>query len=227
MFCLCTNPANLLYPSSGALLWLCILPPSHKQNNWHFRVERLICVVFPFCIVFFYISDVESGGLISKVLLANADALCAAVSPLMDIEDDPLYVFLYERIMLGVCVVLMFFRCTCVGVWSMRSASWTVISELESMPRLLWTSTWSARSTPRSAARGPVITCGTAFWVAKNGCRYIFTIYLPYISEFICYLQLLLQKTYKNLEQRVLLECDGVRIPLPSLQGIVVLNIPR
>lgn len=37
----------------------------------------------------------------------------------------------------------------------------------------------------------------------------------------------LLQKTYKNLEQRVQLECDGQRIPLPSLQGIVVLNIPR
>lgn len=36
-----------------------------------------------------------------------------------------------------------------------------------------------------------------------------------------------LQKTYKNLEQRVQLECDGQRIPLPSLQGIVVLNIPR
>lgn len=35
-----------------------------------------------------------------------------------------------------------------------------------------------------------------------------------------------LQKTYKNLEQRVQLECDGQRIPLPSLQGIVVLNIP-
>lgn len=35
-----------------------------------------------------------------------------------------------------------------------------------------------------------------------------------------------LQKTYKNLDQRVQLECDGQRIPLPSLQGIVVLNIP-
>lgn len=33
-------------------------------------------------------------------------------------------------------------------------------------------------------------------------------------------------KTYKNLDQRVQLECDGERIPLPSLQGIVVLNIP-
>lgn len=35
-----------------------------------------------------------------------------------------------------------------------------------------------------------------------------------------------LQKTYKNLDQKVQLECDGQRIPLPSLQGIVVLNIP-
>ena len=36
----------------------------------------------------------------------------------------------------------------------------------------------------------------------------------------------LLQRTYRNLEQKVQLECDGQRIPLPSLQGIVVLNIP-
>lgn len=36
----------------------------------------------------------------------------------------------------------------------------------------------------------------------------------------------LIQKTYKNLEQKIQLECDGQRIPLPSLQGIVILNIP-
>ncbi|XP_038838257.1 diacylglycerol kinase delta-like [Salvelinus namaycush] len=36
----------------------------------------------------------------------------------------------------------------------------------------------------------------------------------------------LVHKTYKNLEQRVLLECDGVSICLPSLQGLAVLNIP-
>uniref|UniRef100_UPI00358F5A21 diacylglycerol kinase delta isoform X2 n=3 Tax=Myxine glutinosa TaxID=7769 RepID=UPI00358F5A21 len=35
----------------------------------------------------------------------------------------------------------------------------------------------------------------------------------------------LLQKTYKNLEQRVLLECDGQQITLPRLQGVAVLNI--
>uniref|UniRef100_A0A7N8Y3M1 Diacylglycerol kinase n=1 Tax=Mastacembelus armatus TaxID=205130 RepID=A0A7N8Y3M1_9TELE len=34
----------------------------------------------------------------------------------------------------------------------------------------------------------------------------------------------LLHRTYKNLEQRVLLECDGRPIPLPSLQGIAVTN---
>ncbi|XP_074057962.1 diacylglycerol kinase kappa [Macrotis lagotis] len=36
----------------------------------------------------------------------------------------------------------------------------------------------------------------------------------------------LLQRTYKNLEQRVQLECDGEIMALPSLQGIAVLNIP-
>lgn len=37
----------------------------------------------------------------------------------------------------------------------------------------------------------------------------------------------LVQRSFKNLDQRVQLECDGQRIPLPSLQGIVILNIPR
>jgi hypothetical protein len=34
------------------------------------------------------VADVSGGaGLVSKVLLANADALCAAVSPLMDFDE--------------------------------------------------------------------------------------------------------------------------------------------
>ena len=37
----------------------------------------------------------------------------------------------------------------------------------------------------------------------------------------------MLNRTYRNLEQRVLLECDGQQICLPSLQGIVVMNITR
>ena len=37
----------------------------------------------------------------------------------------------------------------------------------------------------------------------------------------------ILARTYRNLEQKVTLHCDGRHIPLPNLQGIVVLNIPR
>uniref|UniRef100_A0A915HK05 Diacylglycerol kinase accessory domain-containing protein n=1 Tax=Romanomermis culicivorax TaxID=13658 RepID=A0A915HK05_ROMCU len=36
----------------------------------------------------------------------------------------------------------------------------------------------------------------------------------------------LMHKTFKNLDQRIALECDGKLINLPQLQGIVVLNIP-
>ncbi|KAE9420131.1 hypothetical protein Angca_004883, partial [Angiostrongylus cantonensis] len=36
----------------------------------------------------------------------------------------------------------------------------------------------------------------------------------------------LMQRTYRNLDQRIRLECDGVPVELPSLQGIVILNIP-
>ncbi len=35
----------------------------------------------------------------------------------------------------------------------------------------------------------------------------------------------MVNRSYKNLDQRVQLECDGQRIPLPNLQGLVVLNI--
>uniref|UniRef100_A0A1I7Z6I9 Diacylglycerol kinase n=1 Tax=Steinernema glaseri TaxID=37863 RepID=A0A1I7Z6I9_9BILA len=36
----------------------------------------------------------------------------------------------------------------------------------------------------------------------------------------------LLHRTFRNLEQRILLECDGRRVQLPALQGLVILNIP-
>ncbi|TMS37665.1 hypothetical protein L596_004552 [Steinernema carpocapsae] len=36
----------------------------------------------------------------------------------------------------------------------------------------------------------------------------------------------LLHRTYRNLDQRILLECDGRRVQLPALQGLVILNIP-
>ena len=37
----------------------------------------------------------------------------------------------------------------------------------------------------------------------------------------------IVNRSFKNLDQRVQLECDGQRIPLPNLQGIVILNITR
>ena len=37
----------------------------------------------------------------------------------------------------------------------------------------------------------------------------------------------IINQTYKNLDQRIKLECDGKPVVLPTIQGIVVLNIPR
>lgn len=36
----------------------------------------------------------------------------------------------------------------------------------------------------------------------------------------------MITRTYRNFERRIVLECDGQQLPLPNLQGIVVLNIP-
>ncbi|XP_045028801.1 diacylglycerol kinase delta isoform X4 [Daphnia magna] len=123
--------------------------------------------------------DVETGGLISKVLLANADALCAAVSPLMDVEEDP------ADMMDEKCVMNSYFG---IGIDAKITLDFHM--KREEHPEKC-----------RSRARNYM-------WYGVLGSK-----------EW-------LQKTYKNLEQRVLLECDGTRIPLPSLQGIVVLNIP-
>ena len=45
-------------------------------------------ILYNYLRVFFINTDVSGGaGLISQVLLANADALCAPVSPLMDPDE--------------------------------------------------------------------------------------------------------------------------------------------
>ncbi|GMT01104.1 hypothetical protein PENTCL1PPCAC_23278, partial [Pristionchus entomophagus] len=36
----------------------------------------------------------------------------------------------------------------------------------------------------------------------------------------------LIHQTYRNLDQRIRLECDGLPIVLPQMGGIVILNIP-
>ncbi|XP_044008707.1 diacylglycerol kinase eta isoform X3 [Aphidius gifuensis] len=120
-----------------------------------------------------------AGGLISQALLANADALCAAVSPLMD-PDETLTEGYFER-----CVMNNYF-----GIGIDAKISLDFHQKREEHPEKC-----------RSRAKNYM-------WYGVLGSKQW------------------LQKTYKNLEQRVQLECDGQRIPLPSLQGIVVLNIP-
>ncbi|XP_050509097.1 diacylglycerol kinase eta [Diabrotica virgifera virgifera] len=119
------------------------------------------------------------GGFISKCLLANADTLCAAVSPLID-PDETLSEGFYER-----CVMNNYF-----GIGIDAKISLDFHHKREEHPEKC-----------RSRAKNYM-------WYGVLGSKQW------------------LQKTYKNLEQRVQLECDGQRIPLPSLQGIVILNIP-
>lgn len=126
---------------------------------------------------------VASGGVVSKVLLANADTICAVASPLMDPEIDP------DDLMLGFeekCVMNNYFG---IGIDAKITLDFHL--KREEHPEKL-----------RSRTRN-------FLWYGVLGGK-----------EF-------LQKSCKNLEQRVQLECDGKRVPLPSLQGIVILNIQR
>ncbi|XP_055903306.1 diacylglycerol kinase eta isoform X2 [Eupeodes corollae] len=123
--------------------------------------------------------NITGTGFISKCLLANADTLCAAVSPLMD-PDETLLEGYHEK-----CVMNNYF-----GIGIDAKISLDFHNKREEHPEKC-----------RSRARNYM-------WYGVLGSKQ------------------LLQKTYKNLEQRVQLECDGQRIPLPSLQGIVILNIP-
>lgn len=128
----------------------------------------------------YFRADVTGGtGFISKCLLANADTLCAAVSPLMD-PDETLMEGYYEK-----CVMNNYFG---IGIDAKISLDFHM--KREEHPEKC-----------RSRAKNYM-------WYGVLGSKQF------------------LQKTYKNLEQRVQLECDGQRIPLPSLQGIVILNIP-
>ncbi|XP_032664900.1 LOW QUALITY PROTEIN: diacylglycerol kinase eta [Odontomachus brunneus] len=124
--------------------------------------------------------NVSGGvGLISQALLANADALCAAVSPLMDPDESSMEGYIERSVMNNY-----------FGIGIDAKISLDFHHKREEHPEKC-----------RSRAKNYI-------WYGVLGSK-----------EW-------LQKTYKNLEQRVQLECDGQRIPLPSLQGIVVLNIP-
>ncbi|KAK7582693.1 hypothetical protein V9T40_014138 [Parthenolecanium corni] len=123
--------------------------------------------------------NITEPGIISKVLLANADALCAAAVPLMD-PDDALMEGFFER-----CIMNNYF-----GIGIDAKISLDFHHKREEHPE-------KCRSRTRNY-----------MWYGVLGSKQWY------------------QKSCKNLEQRLQLECDGQRIPLPSLQGIVVLNIP-
>ncbi|XP_048481979.1 diacylglycerol kinase eta [Plutella xylostella] len=118
-------------------------------------------------------------GFISQCLLANADALCAAVSPLMD-PDETQNEGYYER-----AVMNNYF-----GIGIDAKITLDFHNKREEHPE-------KCRSRARNYMWYGVL--GSKEWV---------------------------NRTYRHLGQRVQLECDGQRIPLPELQGIVVLNIP-
>ncbi|XP_070213170.1 diacylglycerol kinase delta-like isoform X4 [Littorina saxatilis] len=121
--------------------------------------------------------SLAGGSFISKVLLANADALCAAASPLLE-QDIPLDLY-QER-----CVMNNYF-----GIGLDAKVTLEFQNKRDVHPE-------KCRSRTKNF-----------MWYGVLGSREMFN------------------QTFKNLDQRVLLECDGQRIPLPSLQGIVIMNI--
>ncbi|XP_076435509.1 diacylglycerol kinase delta-like isoform X2 [Babylonia areolata] len=118
------------------------------------------------------------GSFISKVLLANADALCAAASPLLE-QDIPLDLY-QEK-----CVMNNYF-----GIGLDAKVTLEFQNKRDVHPE-------KCRSRTKNL-----------MWYGVLGGKEM------------------INQTFKNLDQRVLLECDGQRIPLPSLQGIVIMNIP-
>lgn len=117
------------------------------------------------------------GSLIGRALLANADALCAAVTPMMNnVFDVEGYT---EK-----CVMNNYF-----GIGLDAKIALDFHTRREEHPE-------------------------------KFRHRALNLLYYGWLGG-----RELLQRTYKNLDQRVRLECDGHKINLPSLQGIVVLNI--
>ncbi|XP_059151965.1 diacylglycerol kinase delta-like [Physella acuta] len=122
--------------------------------------------------------NLAGASFISTVLLANADALCAAASPLVE-QDIPLDSY-QER-----CVMNNYF-----GIGLDAKIALEFQNKRDEHPE-------KCRSRTKNM-----------MWYGVLGGKEM------------------INQTFKNLDQRVLLECDGQRIPLPSLQGIVILNIP-
>ncbi|XP_017960247.1 diacylglycerol kinase eta isoform X9 [Drosophila navojoa] len=154
-------------------------PGKDKERTPTEETNRKLPIINPIVRLPNWPNLANGTGFISKCLMANADTLCAAVSPLMD-PDETLLAGYHEK-----CVMNNYF-----GIGIDAKISLDFHNKREEHPEKC-----------RSRARNYM-------WYGVLGSKQ------------------LLQKTCKNLEQRVQLECDGQRIPLPELQGIVILNIP-
>ncbi|XP_017861208.1 PREDICTED: diacylglycerol kinase eta isoform X8 [Drosophila arizonae] len=154
-------------------------PGKDKERTPPEETNRKLPIINPIVRLPNWPNLANGTGFISKCLMANADTLCAAVSPLMD-PDETLLAGYHEK-----CVMNNYF-----GIGIDAKISLDFHNKREEHPEKC-----------RSRARNYM-------WYGVLGSKQ------------------LLQKTCKNLEQRVQLECDGQRIPLPELQGIVILNIP-
>ncbi|XP_050419920.1 diacylglycerol kinase eta isoform X2 [Adelges cooleyi] len=152
--------------------------PCSSQNETTLKQGKQLPIINPLVTLPSW-PNVAESSLISQVLLANADALCAPAVPLMD-PDETLLEGFFEK-----CIMNNYF-----GIGIDAKISLDFHHKREEHPE-------KCRSRTRNYMWYGVL--GSKQW---------------------------LQKTYKNLDQRVQLECDGQRIPLPSLQGIVILNIP-
>ncbi|VVC34305.1 Hypothetical protein CINCED_3A011770 [Cinara cedri] len=152
--------------------------PCSIQNDTSLKHKKYLPIINPLVTLPTW-PNVTESSLISQVLLANADALCAPAVPLMD-PDETLLEGYFEK-----CIMNNYF-----GIGIDAKISLDFHHKREEHPE-------KCRSRTRNYMWYGVL--GSKQW---------------------------LQKTYKNLDQRVQLECDGQRIPLPSLQGIVILNIP-
>nr|CAI5860185.1 unnamed protein product [Callosobruchus analis] len=175
--CSMLNPAETAALAAAAATTKFYSDATEKKSEKKEEKDRKLPIINPLVHVPTWPN--VSTGFISKCLLANADTLCAAVSPLID-PDETLSEGFYER-----CVMNNYF-----GIGIDAKISLDFHHKREEHPEKC-----------RSRAKNYM-------WYGVLGSKQW------------------LQKTYKNLEQRVQLECDGQRIPLPSLQGIVILNIP-
>nr|XP_023014140.1 diacylglycerol kinase eta-like [Leptinotarsa decemlineata] len=177
--CSMLNPAEAAALAAAAATSKFYSDASEKRDGDKKEENRKMPIINPLVRLPTWPNVTAGGGFISKCLLANADTLCAAVSPLID-PDETLSEGFYER-----CVMNNYF-----GIGIDAKISLDFHHKREEHPEKC-----------RSRAKNYM-------WYGVLGSKQW------------------LQKTYKNLEQRVQLECDGQRIPLPSLQGIVILNIP-